>query len=295
MRKIGISCGAVIGMYGVEKGFELIKKSGFDAVDFDLLRYRLNAGVYAASEDEFCSHFYEIRRKAEEFELEISQTHGRTEIYRMNDEQYNKNAVEVSKLDLKATAMLGAPSCVIHFPNTSLIGIQPAEFIHEITSGIFNQMIPAANEYKVNIAYETFGAARMRGRRNVQFFAYPDEFMKQFNALDTKYKTICVDTGHTHEAEAFWVPSPERIIKIFGKNVSVLHLHDNDGISDDHLLPGLGNINWPAVFDALDEVEYKGVFNFELLLSFGNLLDEFISFAGPYLRAFVNNRGNLKD
>ena len=295
MRKIGISCGPVVRTYGLEKGFEIIKRSGFDAVDFDLMRYKLNAGVYAGSEDEFCSHFDAIRKKAEDLELEISQTHGRTGVYRLNEDKYNEDAIEVSKYDLKATAMLGAPSCVIHFPNTSIIGMQSPEFMHEITSGVFDPMIPTAEKYKVNIAFETYGAARGTAMRTVQYFAYPDAFMRQYDALDTKYKTICVDTGHTHEVESFWVPSPERIIKSFGKNVSLLHLHDNSGTRDEHLLPGMGNIKWPAVFDSLDEIGYTGVYNFELNLTFGNMLEDFITFAGKYLRAFVDRRGNLKD
>jgi sugar phosphate isomerase/epimerase len=33
---------------------------------------------------------------------------------------------------------------------------------------------------------------------------------------------------------------------------------------DSHLVPGRGIIDWPAVYSALKEVEYAGVFLFEL-------------------------------
>ena len=84
------------------------------------------------------------------------------------------------------------------------------------------------------------------------------------------------------------------MIRILGKDISILHLHDNSGHWDDHLVPGQGNINWPAVFDALDDIGYKGVYNFELSLKFGSMNGEFLPFLGKYLRAFVDARGNLK-
>ena len=296
MRKIGMSClPGFLKQYGIDRSLEIIKESGFDAVDFSLMQYGLRGKIYGGSEDEFCSHFDAIRKKAEDLELEISQTHGRTCMYEMKNDAYNADAIEVSKLDLKATAILGAPSCVIHFPSTSVTGMQSPAFMQEITSNIFDSLVPYAEEYKVNIAYETFGAANLDGSRTVQYFANPDAFMKQFDALDTKYKTICVDTGHTHEVESFWLPSPEEIIKNFGKNVTLLHLHDNSGKKDDHLLPGLGNINWPAVFDALDEIDYTGVCNFELIYNLGKYQEDFARFVGRYLRKFVDRRGNLKD
>ena len=164
-----------------------------------------------------------------------------------------------------------------------------------VASELYDKCLPHAEKYKAKIAMETFGAARVQGARISDFFASPNEFLHQYNRLDTEYKTICVDTGHTHEAESFWVPPPEEMIKIHGKDISILHLHDNTGHWDDHLLPGLGNINWPAVLDSLDEVGYSGVYNFELRLPFfGSMLEDFIRYSGKYLREFVDRRGNLK-
>lgn len=294
MKKIGISCKGVLKRYGTSGGFEILKRCGFDAVDFGLESYKLGSGIYAGSDDEFESHFDMVKRTAAKYELEISQTHGRCVPYKIDDEKYNSDSVEVSKLDLRATAALGAPSCVIHFPNSTRCGKQSPDFMHEASNNFFSQIVPSAEEYGVSIALETFGAARVQGDRIRDFFASPDEFLKQYERLDTKYKTICVDTGHTHEAESFWVPSPEEIIRIFGKRISILHLHDNSGHWDDHLIPGMGNINWPAVFDALDEVGYTGTYNFELALRFGSMLDEALPFLGKYLRAFVESRGNLE-
>ena len=85
MKKIGISCARFVKNYGIDKGLEICKRAGFDAVDFGL-NYTLGKGVYAGSDDEFESHFTAIKEKARSLELEISQTHGRTGTYWPNDD-----------------------------------------------------------------------------------------------------------------------------------------------------------------------------------------------------------------
>ena len=295
MKKIGISCRGIVKDMGIGRGFEFIKKCGFDTVDFGLEGYKVGDKIYGGSLDQFETHFTEIKETAKHFELEISQTHGRCATYWPEDDEHNAMVDEVCKYDLHATGVLGAPACVIHFPNNTRWGKCTPSLMHEKAAELYDKCLPHAEKNKVAIAMETFGAARVNGARIADFFAFPNEFLHQFNRLDTKYKTICVDTGHTHEAESFWVPSPEEMIKILGKDVTILHLHDNTGHWDDHLLPGLGNINWPAIFDSLDEIGYTGTYNFELRIPFkGTMMQDFVAYAGKYLREFVDRRGDLK-
>jgi sugar phosphate isomerase/epimerase len=297
LKKLSISCGGISGLvnrYGIKHGFEICKKSGFDAVDFDLETYKLNDDVYGGSEDAFVSHFSEIKRIADSLELEIGQTHGRCESYDPVDTGRADWFHKITEKDLKATAILGAPACVVHFINSSRFGKQPAEKMRQISNDMYNAIIPYAEESKVKIALETFGAARISGDRIRDFFADPDEYLWQYNNMKTRYKTMCVDTGHTHEAGSFWVPPVEDMIRKLGSDITLLHLHDNTGHWDDHLLPGMGSINWPSVFDALDEIGYNGNYNCELRLGFcGYMLEDYVAFAGKYMRKFVDSRGKL--
>lgn len=293
MKKIGLSCSRLIKTYGIDRGLEICKKAGFDAVDFGL-DYTLSRGVYAGSDDEFESHFTAIKEKAASLELGISQTHGRTGTYWPDDEQHNADVDRYNELDLRATSLLGAPSCVIHFINNTRWGIQPPDFLHSVCNEMYGKAIPFAEKYKVNIALETFGAANVKGARIRDYFADPTAFRRQFDMLDTSYKTICVDSGHTHEVESFWVPTPGDMIRTLGSDVTILHLHDNNGHYDDHLLPGQGNIDWRDTFEALDEIGYGGVYNFELALKFaGSMLEDYTYFIGPYLRRLVDNYGKV--
>lgn len=60
-----------------------------------------------------------------------------------------------------------------------------------------------------------------------------------FNNIKHEKLKICFDTGHKH----FLTPNFE-VIKNFYKYVEVLHMHDNHGKSDEHLICGRGNIDW---------------------------------------------------
>lgn len=292
MKKISISCGDIVQQYGIDRGLEICRESGFDAVDYNLDSYDFGDPVYGGSEDAFEAHFTAIREKADSLGLSIGQTHGRCESYDPVDTARTDWFHRITEKDMKATRILGAPACVVHFINTTRWGKQPASLMREVCRDMYRAIIPYAEANGVKIALETFGAARISGDRIRDFFAVPEEFLLQYAWMDTEYKTMCVDTGHTHEAGSFWVPPVGDMIRALGRDITLLHLHDNTGHWDDHLLPGMGNINWPDVFDALDEVGYSGTYNCELRLGFfGSALEEFLHFAGRYIRTFVDNHG----
>ena len=48
------------------------------------------------------------------------------------------------------------------------------------------------------------------------------------------------------------------VISILGQRIITVHLHDNNGDRDAHILPGLGNINWPETIAALRRAGYAG-------------------------------------
>lgn len=72
---------------------------------------------------------------------------------------------------------------------------------------------------------------------------------------------ICLDTGHlnlTHKNHR------EFILKA-GEKLKALHIADNDGSSDQHMMPFCrGNVNFYEVVKTLKEIGYDGVFNLEI-------------------------------
>jgi sugar phosphate isomerase/epimerase len=72
---------------------------------------------------------------------------------------------------------------------------------------------------------------------------------------------ICLDTGHANLAG---VEIPTFVLTA-GSRLKALHVSDNLGQVDDHILPyGKGTIKWEPVVPTLKAIRYGGVFNMEL-------------------------------
>ncbi|MEA1870131.1 MAG: sugar phosphate isomerase/epimerase [Euryarchaeota archaeon] len=56
------------------------------------------------------------------------------------------------------------------------------------------------------------------------------------------------DIGHAHHSG---IP-PEQFIKRMGRKIKAAHLHDNNGVYDEHLAPGRGSVDFEGVLCKLD-------------------------------------------
>ena len=298
MKKIGISIGALQSVYGETRALEICAESGFDAVDFNLKKYgRDEFPIYSDGDEAVIEHFSKLGEYAKSLGLEISQTHGRNRIA-TKDDDFCRQMQWGSRMDLLATKSLGAPSCVIHSVVTKAFPDKDAAFMHEKNLLFFRELVPHAENFDVNIALETFGDSEVNGARVIDFFGDSRELKKNFDLLNTAKKVICIDTGHTNKAHAVGlsdgspVPDVVETIKLFGKDIKVLHLNDNNSFTDQHLPPMkkmAGGVPWEDVYAALDEVGYNGVYNFELALAYyGAEMENFVRFLGGYLRKSVD-------
>jgi len=70
---------------------------------------------------------------------------------------------------------------------------------------------------------------------------------------------ICMDVGHAHilgdTAEA---------VEITSEYLITTHIHDNRGMSGDHLVPFQGSIDWAATVMTLEKIGYDGVLMYEV-------------------------------
>ena len=72
---------------------------------------------------------------------------------------------------------------------------------------------------------------------------------------------ICLDTGHLNiDGGSF-----RDFVVQAGQALKALHIHDNSGKRDDHMLPyGGGTVPWPEVLGALRDAQYARAFTFEI-------------------------------
>lgn len=80
--------------------------------------------------------------------------------------------------------------------------------------------------------------------------------------LNGEHVGICLDTGHLNLAED---KDQARFVRVAGKHLKALHLHDNDGTGDQHLMPNaLGQVKFPELMAALKEIGYDELYNLEV-------------------------------
>ena len=303
-KKVSISTGALQRKYGPKEALRIAKEIGADAIDFGLDLFlqvpppydvQNPESIYCKSDEEIIAYFTELREYADSIGLIIGQTHGRFKGY-VTDAAANDISIENIRRDILATKALGAPVCVLHTATAVHLGPRDAELMYQLNMELFTRVLPFAKQYDVKIATETL--ADMDEGPYCDFFGNADAFEKGYNDICAiegakDYFTICVDTGHVNKATKFNNnPSPADVIRRLGKNVTVLHLNDNNTFRDQHKIPMTGDIDWKDVLDALDEIDYQGNYNMELSLGwFGpDMLIETAAFAIKVMRNMLKDR-----
>ena len=70
---------------------------------------------------------------------------------------------------------------------------------------------------------------------------------------------VVIDTNH------FLKDRPEdAILAIGAEKIKALHISDNDFVYERHMMPGEGLNDWNKIIGALEQIGYKGSFNYEL-------------------------------
>lgn len=297
--RIGLSTYALQRHYGDKEAIRIAKDCGADAIDFsfDLPRFNLldKESIYSKNDQAIVEYFSGLKSYAEELGIEICQTHGRSSGFK-NILEEDENFVKNARLDLLATKALGAPVCVIHAVTTIYMGPDcDAKLMRDLNFEMFTKLLPYAKEYGVKLATETFGDAVKYN--SCDFFGNIEEFIKSYQRVKAnkeyaEYFTICVDTGHSNKAMRFGNPTPADVIRMLGREITTLHLNDNDTFVDQHKMPKTGTIDWEDVLDALEEVRYEGCYNLELALDhFGEeLMIETAEFAVKVMRHMLEGR-----
>jgi sugar phosphate isomerase/epimerase len=88
----------------------------------------------------------------------------------------------------------------------------------------------------------------------------PDILIETIEAISDRRVSACLDVGHAHCNSS--TPVLEWIKKL-GNRLAYVHLHDNDGTSDQHRAIGEGNIPFMEVCQALNEYSPEAIWALE--------------------------------
>ena len=153
---------------------------------------------------------------------------------------------------IEVCGALGIPNIVVH--GGTLPNLTKAEFF-EKNRVFFRRLIPVMEKTGVNVLCENSTKANM----GTAYFTNSGADMKEFvQYLDHPLFHACWDTGHANVEGSQY----DEILTL-GKDLYALHINDNRGFQDEHLLPFLGTMNLDEILHALIDINYTGYFTFE--------------------------------
>ena len=280
--------------------FTYLKACGFDGVEFSFSRYFGRNGIFAdidnVTDEQIKEHFERLRLAAEEAGMEIVQTHSQ---FSGHPRHYDFDIDEIVRREIaciKATHYLGCKLCVIHpIINAARVYDKHVKENFDEAADFYRRLIPTLEEYDVIGCVENMWNCDPVFRNICStVFSHAQEMVDMCNLLGDRFK-ICVDIGHGILTQ----DDPAEMIRIAGDKLGCLHVHDNDGISDLHTFPFMFThkpyslacnplkIDWADVMKALDDVNYRGTFAFEMYMPGPEAIQEaghrYLATIGRYL------------
>ncbi|MBL8839517.1 MAG: sugar phosphate isomerase/epimerase [Alphaproteobacteria bacterium] len=93
-----------------------------------------------------------------------------------------------------------------------------------------------------------------------RYVANTDGALRLLEHVGSKAVGINFDPSHTFPVGDF----PNVTVYRLGKRILHCHVSDNDGVTNVHWRPGMGKIDWVAMFQALKDIGYDGTISVEL-------------------------------
>ncbi|MGC9320464.1 MAG: sugar phosphate isomerase/epimerase family protein [Armatimonadota bacterium] len=161
------------------------------------------------------------------------------------DELARRKAVGAVRRACEVAAGLGAKYMVVH------AGLAAEdEHEHELRARqsmrSINCLLKRGSQLGVKVALEYLPANKPRlGNNSI-------ELLESLRLCDGD-ACVCLDTNHANLSEPL-----DMAVRTLGDSIETLHISDNDGHEERHMLPGRGVIDWEQFMTLLDEIGYEG-------------------------------------
>lgn len=171
--------------------------------------------------------------------------------------------IEVYKKNILFCQAVGCKYLVIHGISLSKKNrVDSPESIRLLNDKLYKSLIPTLLGTDVVVCLENLftkeGGEIVAGTCSNPYEAV--EMIDEYNREAGKECFgLCLDTGHLNLLKQ----DMRSYIHIIGHRLKVLHVHDNDGITDQHKAPYTGTVVWQDFCDELRKIGYRGDISFE--------------------------------
>lgn len=257
-----------------DKSIGFIKECGLEAIDYginilfdDTFDEQNLTSFFDKSLDELYAYYKPLKDALKKYDVFISQMHGIFQLYYPGEDLKNDYLTEVTEKMIAVCKYMDCPAIVIHpwsGPN-----IHKAEE-KQRNMEMYRRLIPSAKKYGVTVCLENlnqkYGVECYEGGCADAFEAR--DLIDTLNAeAGEEVFGFCLDTGHIRITRR----NLYQFITTLGSRIKLLHIHDNDGVCDSHMLPYTQmertgtktSTDWEMFLKGLSEIGFEGTLSFE--------------------------------
>lgn len=210
-------------------------------------------------QDDWEEYIKEIAKLAEELGIRFHQSHlPYYDIFA--DPQPDETMELLVRRSIIASGMLGVKWCVTH-PGT-VYGSEK-DIAAQIGKNLdyYRKHLETAKRSGVGICLENdFGYLRNDPRLPL-FCGNTEELIALTDAFSDPSIGICYDFGHANLCPD---PNHRNNLNRIGRRLKAVHVQDNHGKTDEHLMPFYGNIDWQQAMAGLADIGFEGPLTYEI-------------------------------
>jgi len=308
MLKIGVQSAGWYDRDRPTESFEYIKSCGFEAIDFNIDHYLspgklvkegITSTFFDQTTEEIVEFFAPLGEAAEKTGVEIAQMHAPFPCWYPDHPEVNDYIRMALDKCFAVCEAVKCPAIVVHPAGA------PSKFTEwDYNLTLYRSLIPHIKKYSgVKICLENIFFTRpnrlIEGR-----FAVAEDAVRMIDLLNEEaggdYFGFCLDVGHANLARR----NIRDFINILGDRLTILHIHDNNGMDDQHIVPysclAANNshvCDWDAFVEGLRDIGYRGALAFETFRIFSAYpaavhteVLKLISAIGRHWRERIENR-----
>ncbi len=147
----------------------------------------------------------------------------------------------------RAAALIGAENVVLH-PGPEREGKPPAEeFLQRMNNAAesLNRVAARCSDMGVRLLFENMLPHLL--------FGHTSDMLYLLGRITTPGVGACLDTGHARLSGDLG-----SVVQKLSGHLKMVHINDNNGDRDDHLIPGEGGIDWAWFISALRRQQFQG-------------------------------------
>ena len=249
--RIGIT-NSSYGVYSFDEAIKRIGEQGYDCIDYQGF-VDIESDFFKLPEDEFLAEVLRQKSQIHAHGMEISQVHAPWRTPKDGDPEERRRWLLAMKKAIRGARAMECHRFVVHPLFPYMDTPDHPEEVWAMNEEFIGTLADYAKDYGVTVCLE-----------NMPFPDFPiatvEHCMEMLDRLNRDNLKICIDTGH---AAIFKGSDVASAVRLAGERLEAVHIHDNMGDKDEHLIPGDGIINWDDLAAALKEVGFNKVISLE--------------------------------